>query len=141
MTDQNRYPYTEPSTQQSPNYGQPPYGYPQQGPYGPQHPPMAPYQQHYSPYGYPLPVEHPQASMVQIMGILGIFTGITAFVAWYMGGEARKEIQAGAPYPWDGKLKTGYMLGKVFSILYIVGFALLIALYAALFIGVFLVMP
>ena len=60
---------------------------------------------------------------------VGIFTGIPAFVAWYMGAQARKEIQAGAPYRWEGNLKTGYLLGKVFGILSIVGIALAVVFW------------
>lgn len=100
--------------QQQPTYGQQPaYG---QQPYAQQQP--------YQSYNMQTQ-EHPQTQMVFILGIVGIFTGITAFIAWYMGGQAKKEIEAGAPYAFDGNLKTGYMLGKVFSIIYIV----LIALY------------
>lgn len=78
-----------------------------------------------TPQGY-LPAEHPQSQTTFILGIVGIFVGICAFIAWYMGGKAKKEIQAGAPYPWDGKIKTGYLLGKIFGIIYIVGIALYI---------------
>ena len=92
------------------SYGQ---GYGQQG-YG-------------QPYGYGMTAEHPQTQTVFLLGIIGIFVGIVPFIAWYMGGQAKKEIDAGAPYQWDGsKLKTGYMLGKVFSIIYIVFMALYI---------------
>ncbi len=94
---------------------QPPYnGYQQ----GYQQPPAQPgygYQQPY--YGYQPPAEHPQAQTVFILGIVGIFTGILSFVAWYLGSEAKKEIEAGAPYPFEGKLKTGYLLGKILSII------------------------
>ena len=125
MSQQHGYgqpdPQQTPNPQGSPNYG---YGQPGQAPYGQ---PAQPYgQPGQPPYGQPsygyggMPVEHPQASTVQILGIVGIFVGVCAFIAWYMGGQAKKEIQAGAPYPWDGKLKTGYMLGKVFSIIYLV---------------------
>ncbi|NHB84819.1 hypothetical protein G7085_10030 [Tessaracoccus sp. HDW20] len=70
----------------------------------------------------------PQTQTVFILGIVGIFVGIVSFIAWYMGNQAKKEIDAGAPYGWEGtKLKTGYTLGKVFSIIYIVFFALYIA--------------
>ncbi|MBK7822321.1 MAG: hypothetical protein IPJ61_14990 [Tessaracoccus sp.] len=77
--------------------------------------------------------EHPQAQIVFILGIVGIFTGIPAFIAWYMGGQARKEIQGGAPYRWEGNLKTGYLLGKVFGIISIVGVALGIVFWIAYF--------
>ena len=65
--------------------------------------------------------------------IVGIFTSITSFVAWYMGAQAKKEIEAGAPYEWGGQLKTGYTLGKVFSIIWIVMWSLIILLYVVMF--------
>ena len=110
-----------------PSYGASPYGESQSygsAPYG-----SAPYgQQGYGqPYGYGMTAEHPQTQTVFLLGIIGIFVGIVPFIAWYMGSQAKKEIDAGAPYQWDGsKLKTGYMLGKVFSIIYIVVVALYI---------------
>lgn len=122
---QNPQPYGRPSP-----YGQPsPYAQPVRQPQQvPQ--PMPPSM----PYVWTRP-EHPQAQMVFILGIVGIFTGIVSFVAWYMGGQAKKEIEAGAPYAWDGQLKTGYVLGKVFGIITIVftvlgvGFWILYAIF------------
>ena len=67
-----------------------------------------------------------------ILGIVGIFVTIVPFIAWYLGGQAKKEIAAGAPYAFEGKLKTGYILGKVFGILQIVGIVLVVLFYAAL---------
>lgn len=82
--------------------------------------------QNYAPQqqGYTQGGEHPQTQTVFILGIVGIFVGICAWIAWYQGGKAKKEIEAGAPYQWAGNLKTGYTLGKVFGILYIVGGAI-----------------
>lgn len=85
--------------------------------------------------GYQAQAEHPQATMVLVMAILSFFTGITAFVAWYLGGKARKEIQAGAPYAWDGGLKIGYWIGKIYSIIQIVALALLAVLFIIAMIG------
>lgn len=91
------------------------------------------------PYGYT--PEHPQATAVLVLGIVGIFTGICAFIAWYMGSQALKEIQAGAPYTSAGNLRTGYTLGKVFSLIYIITiglavvFPLVMALSGMLFAG------
>lgn len=78
--------------------------------------------QNYTPQqqGYGATAEHPKAQSVFILGIVGIFVGICSFIAWYQGGQAKKEIAAGAPYAFEGNLKTGYMLGKIFSIIYIV---------------------
>ncbi len=71
--------------------------------------------------------DHPQAQTVFILGIVGVFVGIIPFVAWYMGSQAKKEIEAGAPYIWGGNLKTGYLLGKIFGIIHIVVTVLYIA--------------
>ena len=129
------YGYGQPDYGQASNYGQqaPNYGYGQQQPgYGQQQPGygVQPYQQ--QPYGY-AKMDHPQSQMVFIMAIVGIFTSITSFVAWYMGAQAKKEIEAGAPYEWGGQLKTGYTLGKVFSIIWIVMWSLIILLYVVMF--------
>ncbi len=64
--------------------------------------------------------EHPKAQTVFILGIIGAFVPLIAWIAWFMGGKAKKEIAAGAPYEWGGKLKNGHMLGKFFGIVYIV---------------------
>lgn len=124
-----------------PDYGQPTYGqtppptpgYGQQGfdspygqqPYGqPTFGQMSPYGQ--GPYYNAVPQEHPQANTVLILGILGFFVPVVQFVAWYLGGNAKKEIEAGAPYQWGGSLMIGYWLGKVMSILAIAGVALMV---------------
>lgn len=97
-----------------PTGGHPPYG--QQLPYGGQ-----------PPYGQPVyGAEHPQASTIQILGIVGIFAPICCYIAWYMGSQAKKEIEAGAPYPFTGALKTGYLLGKIVSIISIVATVLIV---------------
>lgn len=104
-------------------YGQQQYGAPQGG-YGMQ-------QQ----YGYGQPAEHPQATVVLILGIVGFFTSITAFIAWYLGGKAKKEIEAGAPYQWDGSLKIGYWIGKILGIISIVVVALTLIFIILVVIG------
>lgn len=77
-------------------------------------------------YQQPANAEYPQAQTIFILGIVGIFVAIVSWIAWYMGSKAKKEIEAGAPYTWGGNLKTGYTLGKIFGIIYIVVFALYI---------------
>ncbi|GAA4894739.1 CD225/dispanin family protein [Tessaracoccus lubricantis] len=122
-------PQGQPDPQQNP-YGQAPdYGQTPAAPYGQPSPYGEPAQQPYGQpaYGYGAPKqEHPQAQTVLILGIVGIFFSICAFIAWYMGGKAKKEIEAGAPYSFDGNLKVGYLLGKIISILAIVGAVLAI---------------
>ena len=103
-----------------PGYAQDAYG--QQQGY-----PVQPYGQPGQGYGAAMLPEHPQATTVLILAILGLFTsGICSWIAWYMGGQAKKEIEAGAPFRWDGNLKTGYILGKVFGIIAIIGVVLAI---------------
>ena len=73
-------------------------------------------------------VEHPKAQTVFILSIVGIFVGICAPIAWYMGTQAKKEIAASGQYAFEGNLKTGTLIGKIFTILYIIGIALSIIL-------------
>ncbi len=101
--------YAQQPYAQQPGYVQQPYG--QQPGYGQQ------------PYAVQ---EHPQSQTVFILGIVGIFVSICAWIGWYLGGKAKKEIAAGAPYVWGGNLKTGYLLSKIFGILAIVGIAIYI---------------
>lgn len=77
--------------------------------------------------------EHPKAQTVFILSIVGIFVGICAPISWYLGTQAKKEIAAGAPYAFAGNLKTGTTIGKIFTILYIVGIVLYIIAMIAIF--------
>lgn len=108
-------------------YGQQPYGQAGQS-YG-----MAPYGQ--PAYGYAQP-EHPQATTILVLGILGFFVPIVPFVAWYMGGQIKRQIEAGAPYQWEGTLKIGYLLGKILGIIQIASVVLTIA-WVIFAIGIF----
>ena len=103
-----------PASQPSP-YGQPPAAYGQQ------------------PYGVATG-EHPQGTTIFVLGIIGIFVAVCAPIAWYMGNKTLREVTAsGANYSNLSQIKTGRMLGKVFTIIYIV----LIALYILFFIIIF----
>lgn len=65
-------------------------------------------------------LEHPKAQTVFILSIVGIFVGICAPIAWYLGVQTKKEILANpGQYTTEGNLKTGTMLGKIFTIIYI----------------------
>ena len=97
----------QPDAPGQPQYGQPAYGQPsdpyaQQPGYGQQQPGygVQPYQP--QPYGY-AKMDHPQSQMVFIMAIVGISTSITSFVAWYMGAQAKKEIEV-PPGSWRHQL-------------------------------------
>jgi hypothetical protein len=72
-------PYDNPPAQQP---GQDPYR--QGDPYAGQYQPGAPYGQPV-PYGQPyggVPAEHPQGTLILVFGIIGIFSGIFAPIAW-----------------------------------------------------------
>jgi uncharacterized membrane protein YjgN (DUF898 family) len=77
-------------------------------------------------------LEHPKAQTVFILSIVGIFVAICAPIAWYMGVQAKKEIAASGQYAFAGNLKTGTLIGKIFTILWIIGIVLyIIAMIAA----------
>ena len=128
-----------PAGQQYPPAGQqyPPAGQ-QYPPAGQQYPPAGqqqypPAQYGQQPYGMATN-EHPQGTMILVLGIVGIFVGICAPIAWYFGNKTLREITAsGANYSNVSQIRTGRMLGKVFTIIYIVLIVLyIIAIIAAI---------
>jgi hypothetical protein len=109
--------------------GSAPYGQSSPAPYGQSSP--APYGQ---PYGGVATQEHPQGTMIFVLGIIGIFVGVCAPIAWYLGNKTLREITAsGASYSNVSQIRTGRMLGKVFTIIYIV----FIVLYVVALIVIF----
>lgn len=86
---------------------------------------MQPYQSPMYPGGpgFMVKPEHPQATAVLILGILGFVTSITAPIAWYLGNKAKKECDVGM-YTMSQTLSIGRILGKVLTIVLIVGVAL-----------------
>src|SRR5918997_6921735 len=94
-----------PAGQQYPPAGQqyPPAGEQQYPPAGQQYPPAAqqqypPAQYGQQPYGMATN-QHPQGTMILVLGIVGIFVGICAPIAWYFGNKTLREITAsGANY-------------------------------------------
>jgi Co/Zn/Cd efflux system component len=81
------------------------------------------------PQGYPgqFAPEHPQGTTVLVLGILGLFVPVVAFIAWYQGSKVEKEIQAsGIYYANAGFIRVGRILGIVGGILTMVVAALLI---------------
>ena len=97
------------------------------------HQPEQPHQPHYNPYhpnaagqgsyGYSVVPDHPQATTVLIMGILGVaLCQLVSPFAWYLGGKARKEIQAShGTLGGSTQVTIGWALGIVGSILLILG--------------------
>jgi hypothetical protein len=129
-------PYDQPQSGQYPGGSTPaPYDQPQSGQY-PGGSTPAPYGQ--QPYGQSYgvaPQEHPQGTIVFVLGILGIFVGVCAPIAWYLGNKALGEIRSsGASYSNGSQLRTGRMLGKVFTIIWIV-FIVLYIVFVVVILG------
>lgn len=75
--------------------------------------------------GYAPPPEHPRATTVLVLGILGlVLCGILAPFAWVMGKSTLEEIDSSGGR-WGGRssANTGYILGIVGSVM--LGLALL----------------
>ena len=90
--------------------------------------------QPYGQAGMPATQEHPQGTTILVLGIVGIFFGICAPIAWYMGNKARKEIQAsGASYTNENNINIGRLLGMVFTIIYIISIVLMIVMFVVIF--------
>ena len=133
-------PYEQPGGQYPPAGQQYPPAGQQYGAPGQQYPASQP-----SPYGQPPAQygqqpygvgggEHPQGTMIFVLGIVGIFVGVCAPIAWYLGNKTLREITAsGANYSNVSQIRTGRMLGKVFTIIYIVFIVLYIIALIAIF--------
>lgn len=105
---------------------QQPVGYSQPG----GHPSAGPY-----PQPYAVAPEHPQGTLVLILGVLSIVVSPLGFAAWYIGKKAEDEIEAtGGYYSNTGNIKAGKILGMVFSILTIVGVAFMIVYFVIMII-------
>ena len=75
-------------------------------------------------YGYPQfrPPDHPQATTILVLGIMGFFCGVCGPFAWVMGRRALAEIDAsGGAIGGRSNVQVGYILGIVTSILFVLG--------------------
>jgi hypothetical protein len=136
----------DPNQPQQPQQPQPPYGQPPQPPpYGQQQYgqpyPQQPYGQPTVPYGQPqmyapiLP-DHPQATTVLILGIVGIVAcGLAAPFAWVMGNRVVAEIDAsGGQLGGRSSANAGRICGIIGTI--IIGLSLLAVVGVLVFGGV-----
>ena len=98
----------------------------------------------YPPYGgYGLPpappADHPQATTVLVLGILGIvLCQLLAPVAWVMGGRVRREITASRGAVGGASMATiGWVLGIVGSCLLLLalGFFVIYVVFIVILIG------
>ena len=122
---QEQQPYGQPGYGQQPygqpgygqDYGQPDYGQPGYG-VSAQHYGTAP--------------EHPQGTLILVLGIAGFFISLLGPVAWVMGSRALKEIRASGVHPSNEQLIViGRILGIIVTaimILVVVGLVLLLGL-------------
>ncbi len=123
MSDSPPPPYGADPNQPQPNQPQPnPY---QPGPYQPGQ--QVPYgmPQYLPGYG-PIAPDHPQATTVLVLGILGIVVcGLLAPFAWVMGTRVVREIDAsGGAIGGRSNANVGRILGIVVSVLMIATLAL-----------------
>ncbi|MFB8281933.1 DUF4190 domain-containing protein [Nocardia colli] len=98
---------------------QPPYGYPAYGAYGP-------------------PQEHPQATMILILGILSlVFCQVIGPVAWVMGKRALNEIDAsGGALGGRSNVMVGYVCGIIASALIIISIIFIVLFVVLGLVGV-----
>jgi len=105
----------------------PPYD-PNQNP-GQQQPADQPpyYQQPYYQQPYAPPQDHPQATLVLILGILSIvICSLIGPFAWVLGKRAVREIDAsGGTLSGRTQAQVGYIMGMIVTILLIIGIAVL----------------
>lgn len=105
------------------NAPQPPMQFGQRVPYG---------------YGAPMLPEHPNSTLVLVLGIVGLLTNFIAFpfispIAWYLGAKARRDISHNpGVYSDNGRLTAGLVLGVIGTVLALafVGFIVMVILVA-----------
>ncbi len=92
-----------------------------------------------TPYGYRVAPDHPQATTILVLGILGMaLCQIVAPFAWVMGGRARREIkESGGTIGGETQVTIGWALGIAGSVMLILGllFVLVYVVIIVIFIG------
>ena len=130
-------PYGEGST--PPPYEQQPYTAPQYGqPYGQAQQPYGQAQPYGQQPGYPTYAsDHPKATTVLILGILGIVVcGFLAPFAWRMGKRTVDEIDASqGRLGGRGSAQAGYILGLIGTVLLALGLLFLVVVVVIAIIG------
>jgi hypothetical protein len=93
--------------------------------YPPQPPPGA-----RPPYGYgqPVPADHPQATAILVLGILGlVFCQMLGPFAWVMGRRALKEIDSsGGTIGGRAQVGAGYVCGIVATVLMVLSVVIVV---------------
>ncbi|MGW0182792.1 DUF4190 domain-containing protein [Nocardia sp. NPDC003345] len=83
----------------------------------------------YRPYGPP--PEHPQATLILILGIVGlVFCQLCAPIAWVLGKRALNEIDAsGGAIGGRSNVMVGYICGIIGSVFVILGILAIVAYF------------
>lgn len=112
---------TPPGYGQQPGYGQPP-GYGSAPGYGPPG----------GGYGYAMGVDHPQGTLILVLGILSLVVcQILGPVAWIMGNTALREIDASpGSYKNRGNVQAGRICGIISTALLALSVVAVIAVIA-----------
>ena len=100
----------------------PPPGYPQQPPYG-----GGP-----APYGQMNAREHPDGTLVLVLGIISLVVcALTGPFAWAKGSKARKEMAAQPQIHWtnSGSITAGWVCGIIGSVLLMLSIAVIILVF------------
>src|SRR6478609_1520706 len=90
-----------------------------------------------APYGYAPPPNHPRATTVLVLGILGLaFCGILGIPAWVIGNTTLREIDAsGGAIGGRGMVQAGRICGIVATAFLILSLLVLAGLFALFVIG------
>ena len=108
-----------PPTSPDPSRGPYPTG-DEQGPYASRDASLQAYPGHGS-----VPAEHPQGTLVFVLGIVGVVFPIAAPFAWVLGGRVLRDIRAsGVPASNQQLVAVGRILGIVMTLLMVLGFLL-----------------
>ena len=95
-----------------------------------------PYQSVPYPQPYGALPEHPQGTVILVLGIAGFFATICAPIAWYLGSKAQQEIAAsGQHYSNEQSINIGKVMGMVLSILALAGIVLMIIIMIVMVVG------
>lgn len=132
-------PHDPTSGPQQPSYPGQQQPYPGQQPYGAQPPgPGQPYPGAGQPQWGAPPPKHPKATLVLILGILGLIVcGVLAPFAWVMGNRAVAEIDANpGVYDGRGEAQAGRILGIIGTVLLILGIVVFAFFIVLIMIGI-----
>lgn len=80
--------------------------------------------------GYPMAYapEHPDGTLVLVLGLLSLAVAVTGPVAWYLGAKAERQIATGGlVYGNTQNIRIGKTVGMVTSILLMVSVVALVA--------------